>query len=241
MKKLLKIVVPILIFTLVACGDDDPNNLPAPTKGSISGEVDLYDEGTTALDNSGMIVSAGAISATTDSDGKFVIEDVPFGEHIITFEKNDYGTYKFFAEHTNESSHLPAILALGKISKTEVITVETEVDVNDIVIKVMTSGTTTDDRYLRFFFSTDSNVNSTNYMAASPNELYEGLHTEPFINIVTQEELISLGFAIGTTVYVKVYGESFWSNEYIDLGVNYRIFPNLNMTSADPVSFEVPQ
>jgi len=49
-----------------------------------------------------------------------------------------------------------------------------------------------------------------------------------------------MGFASGSTVYVKIYGESFYGNDYDEPNQNIRVFPNLNLDSAEAVSFEVP-
>ena len=60
----------------------------------------------------------------------------------------------------------------------------------------------------------------------------------PYTLSLSQSDLINMGFATGTAVYVKVYGESFWSNDYASGSL--RRFPNLNSNSADAVSFIVP-
>ena len=62
----------------------------------------------------------------------------------------------------------------------------------------------------------------------------------PYQSTLTQTELINAGFTSGQTVYVKAYGESYWSNEYLDVNLNKKVFPNLNTVSANAVSFIVP-
>ena len=62
----------------------------------------------------------------------------------------------------------------------------------------------------------------------------------PFSLTLNQTDLINAGFSSGQTVFVKVYGESFWGNEYLDSDLNKMIFPNLNLSTTNSVSFIVP-
>ena len=62
----------------------------------------------------------------------------------------------------------------------------------------------------------------------------------PFQVTLSQTDLINAGFTSGQTVYVKAYGESYWSNEYLDSDLNKMIFPNLNLSTTNSVSFIVP-
>jgi hypothetical protein len=62
----------------------------------------------------------------------------------------------------------------------------------------------------------------------------------PYQSTITQSNLINAGFTSGQTVYVKEYGDSYWSNEYFDVSLNKKVFPNLNTVSANAVSFVVP-
>ena len=45
-------------------------------------------------------------------------------------------------------------------------------------------------------------------------------------------------FTTASTVCVKVYGDSYWSNDYTDLG--RKVFSKINSNLADAVSFIVP-
>jgi hypothetical protein len=56
----------------------------------------------------------------------------------------------------------------------------------------------------------------------------------------TNDELFAMGFASGQTIYVKVYGESYISNDYTDPLTGKRVFPNLNANSAAPINFVIP-
>ncbi|RZK34624.1 MAG: hypothetical protein EOO61_13275 [Hymenobacter sp.] len=91
--------------------------------------------------------------------------------------------------------------------------------------------------YVRYFLSTDPAVSSTNYTFTSPivsvlnNNVTGGF---------TKEDLLTAGFKSGQTVYLRLYGESVQSNTYVDPNVGTRVFPNLNLTTVEAVSFVLP-
>ena len=62
----------------------------------------------------------------------------------------------------------------------------------------------------------------------------------PAVFGISSEELNNLGFNSGTTVYARVYGDSFYSNDYEDPNLGRRVFPNLFADTAQSVQFEVP-
>ena len=55
-------------------------------------------------------------------------------------------------------------------------------------------------------------------------------------------DLHSLGFNSGETIYAKVYGESYYSNEYYDADLTnpHTVYPNLNIVTVPDVDFVVP-
>ncbi len=98
-------------------------------------------------------------------------------------------------------------------------------------------GNNANTRYFRFFLSTDSNVSNENYSYHSPG-LISQINPNEFM--LTPEDFTNYGFSSGETVYMRVYGESYWTNEYEDPNLGRTIFPNLNMNTVDAVSFVIP-
>ncbi|WP_282037812.1 carboxypeptidase regulatory-like domain-containing protein [Saccharicrinis aurantiacus] len=234
----------ITLLVLASCNNDkDPAEEPA-TKANIIGSVNLYDEGVTQIDNSGMTIQVEGteISATTDADGDFTLSDVPFGTYSLIYEKSGYGTYKKFGiEHKDTGSSTKIIQnpSLGETSTTQVTLLSTSVIGNDIQVSITTDppGNNQNARYVRYFLSIDSNVSNENYSYYSPGLVS---HNNPHLTTLSQSDLISAGFSTGQTVYVKAYGDSFYSNEYDDSDLGRRIFSNLNTNAAAAVSFVVP-
>ena len=239
---------PLAFIILIGFASCNKNNDPMPvaTTAAISGAVNLYDEGTTQLEKSGMTVkvdgSNPVISATTDTSGKFTLANVPFGTYTLVFEKSGFGTFKKSdVEHTNtgSSTFITEAPSLGKESTTQVTNLEVVVNGNNVKIAITTNpaGNNSNTRYVRYFLATDSNVSSENYTFNSANLVSK---INPFETTITRDNLVNAGFTSGQTVYVKAYGDSFWSNDYDDKNLARKIFPNLNKTSANSVSFIVP-
>lgn len=238
-----QILILILTVGLVSCSSDDSNN-DTITKANITGSVNLYDEGTTLLDKSNMLIKVNGtnplITALTNSNGQFVLEDVPFGTYTIEYEKENYGNFKKFnVVHQDGATAISSTPSLGKQSSTQITDLQVNVASNQVVFSITTNpaGNTSNRRYLRYFLSTNANVSNVNYMYYSATYVAQ---INPFQVTLSQTDLINAGFSSGQTVYVKVYGESFWGNEYLDANLNKMIFPNLNMNVVNAVSFVVP-
>jgi hypothetical protein len=56
----------------------------------------------------------------------------------------------------------------------------------------------------------------------------------------TASELYAMGFSTGQTVFIKLYGDSYQSNDYDDPLTGKTVFPNLNQASAAAISFIMP-
>lgn len=236
----------LLLISFLSCKNSSTDNIVPATDADITGFVLLYDEAISLLDNSGMKVSiqgsSPLISATTDANGKFVLSDVPFGTYTLVYEKTGYGTYKKpDVVHSTDGS--PTFLSntpsLGKVSTTTVTNLSTSQDGSNVLVAVTTNpaGSLGNTRYIRYFLSPSATVSKDNYSYVSSGFISQ---INPYQATLSSGNLITWGFTSGQTVYVKVYGDAFWSNEYQETTTGPKIFPNLNGTSANSVSFKVP-
>ena len=128
----------ILFFVLAACKKDEDPPVEPPTSANIVGTVTLYDEGTTQLESSGMIVSVygQSITTTTDDNGAFTLENVSFGDRTLIFEKDGYGIFKHVVEH--ETDGTPTFITqnfpLGQNSSTQITSISAEESGGNIVV-----------------------------------------------------------------------------------------------------------
>ncbi len=234
----------VVLLGLSSCGKgEDP--IPEPiTQANIIGSVNLYDEGTTPIANDGMLVKVEGtnITTTTGTNGSFTLADVPFGNYTLIFEKSGFGTFKRFdIQHTNTGASTRIINSpsLGQLSSTQITKLEASADESSVVLSISTNpaGNSSNRRYIRYFLSTDSELSNENYSYYSPGLIVQ---INPHEITLSQDDLTNAGFSSGETVFVKAYGDSFWSNEYDDPDLGRKVFPNLNMTSANSVSFVMP-
>lgn len=236
------LILSVLVFAACSSNDDSNDNPPAPTSGDISGAVNLFDEGENPIDKSNMTVriEGSSISATTNSNGQFTLSNVPFGTVTLVYQKNGFGTFKKFdVNHSDGNTFITETPSLGQKSTTSITDLSVTNNGSDITVAATTDpdGSIGNTRYIRFFFSTQSNVSSENYEAVL--ETLPAQINPRNLNL-NSDSLDALGFSSGQTVYVKCYGESFWSNQYDEPNSATTIFPNLNPNSAAAVSFVVP-
>ncbi|MGB0976861.1 MAG: hypothetical protein ACPGSG_07755, partial [Prolixibacteraceae bacterium] len=151
-------------------------------------------------------------------------------------------TYKRFnIKHavSESSTFVIGAPSLGQKSSTQITKVEVTVSGEGATLSVTTdpSAYNANKLYVRYFMSTSANVSSEDYMYDS-GTIPIGINPRNFA--LTRSVLEGRGFTSGQTVYVRVYGNSYWSNEYIDVDLNKKIFPNLNKNTVSAVSFVVP-
>ena len=246
-----------MLFRSISGCSKTNDNQPAQETGTISGTIKLYDDKTNALANaSGVTVSIIGNQnkfAVTSSDGKFSIEGLPFDNYDLSFSKTGYGTYKIFGLEHQKQSNTPArnasttqitrVINLGAVSTSSV----TSLSAIDAIFNgapgieysyTITPVPNSSNRgYSRAFLDKNKNVSPNNYLAFSE---IKSVISNNAIGGFTAEDLYGLGFNSGDSIYVKIYGESFYSNDYTDPASGKRVFPNLNAVSAEATGFKVP-
>ena len=243
--------VGVLIITLLvlvgfnSCTKDDPDPPPGVSKADVFGSMKLFDEGQTQISNEGMVVSIEGsiplISDTSDADGNFRLSDVLFGNINVVYSKEGYGTYKLINlphDNTGQHNQLPTPV-LGKLSSTKVTDLTFTVGIDNVrlFITIDPEGTVDEPKYVRLFFGSFSTVDFNEYTSTFKLTIITPVPNEV---LLTPIQLSNLGFPSGETVFVKVYGDSFYSNDYFDPETGFQVFPNVNPISASEVTFVSP-
>ena len=232
----------LISFSLWSCvkTNDDPIGI----KGNLSGVVNLYDDGVSPLAKEGMVVTLigtdPLISDTTDIQGKFEFKDLAYGTYFLTFSKPTYGfTMINNVYHINKETKLNEQLSFGQISTTEITEIQAKDTLGSIYIYSKTNpvGSQQEPRYIRIFFHHSDAVNHQNFEHYSQVVKAVGDPANYRLNPHTLEDM---GFKTGDKVWIKVYGDSYNSNAYIEPIKEQHIFPNLNMNSASAISFIAP-
>jgi len=239
-------VIGILFITLNSCKDDVVCAYPDLTGGDISGNVLLFDDLKNPMDRSGMVVSiVGTIPLifdTTDADGNFTLEDIDFGNYSLSYAKEGYGTYLADVAHNNDDCELVTNMPqfyLGQRSTTSVLTLSAQNIAAHVEIDLTISpaGTTEIPRYVRLFFKNQSDVSSSSYDFESGSLIVESNALNVNLSI---GEFGQMGFISGDLIYVKAYGDSYYSNDYYNFLQERFVFPNTNIISPPNGEFIVP-
>lgn len=244
-----QLFVLTLILTLFSCKKTTEDT--KVTGGKLQGTIQAWDDKLSYnLDPSGITVSTinnTAYRATTDANGKFTFENLPFDNYDLLISKSGYGSKKIYgvahAATANSSDTSIPLIGFGKLSTTTVTSFsvigntfsgEPGVSFNITFSPVPSS---TSRSFVRYFFHTSSDVSNSKYTAASDLKTYSSNNS--FAGF-TASDLVGMGFTSGQTVHVKAYGDSFQSNDYNDPSLGKKVFPNLNTTTTAAVSFIVP-
>ncbi|MFM2139613.1 MAG: hypothetical protein RJA57_1920 [Bacteroidota bacterium] len=240
----------MLLTILFACSKKNNDNTP-PATGSLSGTVQTWDDKlTSTTDVAGItvtITNLTGVSTTTDANGRYTFNNLPFDTYDLSFSKGGYGTYRVFGiSHANTGSQTPTqvpLVAYGKQSTTTV----TGLSVNGsslngepgvtFAYNLNPAPSTASRAFVRYFLGTTSDVSSNNYRAFSQLSNFSNLSN---ITGFTQSQLIAMGFSSGQTVFVRMYGDSWRSNDYFDPNLGRQVFPNINPTTVAAISFVVP-
>lgn len=241
MKKASLLVLLISLIAVSCKKDNTP--YPVITLGNISGSVALFNERNNQLPSSqGMKVSIDgtAFSTTTADNGSYSFTGVPNDVYTITFTKEGFGTYKLIGyAHTASGSTTSVVplKSLGQLSTTTVVGhfVNVYGDSVRVGANIDPAATGSQRRGYRIFFGETSAVSKDNYKSFTP--VYSTANTPSVM--FGKDEFIARGFAPGSTVYFRFYGDSFFSNEYLDETTGKTVFPNLNPISFGALFFQL--
>ena len=244
-KALIVNYIIIAIFFGSCQKEDDPN---APKQGSVTGKLRLADEFGTLLPDHGQVILTSNTNQRGSSleSGSFLIYGFDDGTFDITYTKNGFGEYKRFGiPVTNPGiTELIGIDTLGKKSTTIISSLSVSPDTQNSTYSFNCTVTPAPDavnqRGIRLFFSKNADVSSDNY-EYTPGNKWLADNATGAINNFNSTNLLNNGFGRGDTVYLVAYGESFYSNIYIDPLSSKKVFPNLNTAHpSNTVQFILP-
>lgn len=239
----------LCLLSATACKKSTDVSNNAGTTAKLQGTIQSWDDKTTTLtDHSGFTVQCvnGGYTALSDASGNFSFNNLPFDVYDLQISKSGYGTYRWNGvSHASNAAGYTQLsnLSLGKKATTQVtsLTVAGNTLFGQPGVRfdygISPAPSTSNRAFVRYFLHTANTVSSTIYTAYSERKNFTNLSNETGF---TKDELIGFGFSSGQTIYVRMVGESFISNDYTDPNANRRVFPNVNETGAPVVSFQVP-
>lgn len=241
-------IIFFLILTLATGCKKEEERIPL--SGKITGTIQTWDDKlVSTTDAEGFTVTITSLpntSTTTDANGKFSFENLPYDQYDFSFTKSGYGTFRIYGlTHQNNPVGLTNIplIGMGRTSTTTITNLEVKSNTLNgepgvsFNYAISPAPSTSSRAFVRYFLGKTPDVSNTNYTAYSNVINFSNLSNNTGF---TTTELIGMGFQSGQTVYVKLYGDSFKSNDYLDPNTGIRIFPNLNPTTVPAVSFVIP-
>ena len=244
MKTLLAIFLSF--FVLLSCDRDKGEVPPLDLNGEgvITGVAKLFTANGSGIPSSGMRVTiyniTPSITAITDVNGFYTLQNVPYGIYDLAFEKDGFGTFKKGdVVHTDPETIIQERAFLGKKSTTSITQMQVTTTATEITISYNTDPPSSDANihFTRIFFHTSSDVSDT-IQSGFTNVIFT--NRTPFNAVFTYEQIQNFGIPQGATIYALAYGDSFFSNYYKDPEFGIDTFPNLNPNTTTPVSFVIP-
>lgn len=239
----------LVIFSITSCDKEKNDN--TPDSATLSGTIQTWDDKlNSTTDAAGITVTIAnlpGVSTLTDANGRYSFANLPFDTYELSISKTGYGTYRVFgithAYNAAQTFTQVPLIAFGKLSTTTITglsvtgnTINGEPGVS-FSYNLSPVPTTSSRAFVRYFLSTTADVSPASYRTYSPLLNFSNLSN---ITGFTQSQLISMGFSSGQTVYVRLYGDSWRSNDYFDPNLGRQVFPNINPTTVPAVSFVVP-
>jgi hypothetical protein len=254
------LIFPILALTLFsACSDKE--DFEPYLKGDIVGYAFCFDEyGNKLEDFSGIKVvtePGRKYTAVTDKNGRYELKSVVNGTYNLSFEKEDFGTMKFFGiQHLGGSptivgyySYYDAAPFLYKKITTRINEIKCQGD--SLLADFTFSGEYKPFiMYLRVAFSLQENFDLQSAEATKNIEVWDlEYHYQSYYNNVSE----GLPFAPGETVYCKaaIYSDNTralsvlnlyyitGTDTYYDFETHSTVYPNLSNETYE-FSFTMP-
>jgi hypothetical protein len=239
-------ILKILLFLLIFIGCKKTEIIQFNSKGTIKGEIGSRDERAFYHDSLSDVLlivdgSDPLISTSTDSTGKFEINDVPAGTYNIIFSKEGYGTipilgFKFVGGI--EPIYITFHLLQKSSTKIESLSLEL-IGADSFLIK----GTIffnkeiyqTPGLRLRFYLSDSNNPSNTNFIESIPS-FYGGESGSQFED---QFKINKINFPAGSKMNAIAFGLNRWDDGYYNF-LTYQIFYSSAGDPSNIASITIP-
>ncbi len=224
--------------------------------GNIVGFVNPVDEDGNPVSKSGVAVTVlntnPQLVQTTDANGRYEFANLSSGTYNFSFSRPDIGLYKTygFAHVGGDQPSFANLRTFSTISRTVVISATASapmynptfgnyVPVTVSLYSPSASNSQSPYRRVVLYASTTPGVTAATGTFVREYYIYTGGGSNDFQ--VTRAEMNAAGFTSGTPVYGVLYGAPYYYNtSYTDIVTGRTVYPGLNMTGSQPVSFFVP-
>lgn len=262
MKKLSAIFILFGTLLFVSCKKSAIEQTQSQLKGSLS----LADEGGKLLDdNSGVTISIEnsdpLISTVSDKQGTFALPDYPASSFVLVYNNPGYGTYKQYFERDNTGrlsywslneqrfvngdGNIGEGLELGQKSTATVSDLKARIIGDTLQISFNLSSPTSGQKTIELL--TQKDLPNISFTTIDKNRynwhyLYLAQNGDNVFNMCLKCSALCNDWISGDIIYFTAYGESYYTNMYVDkLNNNTIVMPNMNTANTvTPVSVVAP-
>ena len=240
------LILVAIAFLSFSCSKDYSGIENLGEVGLIVGAVTMHDTEGNRVSDKGVTVTLESVdpplTTQTDENGVYQFEYVSYGIHKLKVEQAGYGTFKIDSINHNREERT-AIASRNKwlsgLSTTEIqnTMATTLSDSTLIATTVFNTNNNNPKSFIRIFIGKDASVNKDNFVHLSPTYI---TGTDICKNYFTHEDLYEMGFNSGDMVFVKVYGDSCYSNDYLSTETKKWVYPNLNEVHTPVIQYQLP-
>ena len=234
--------------------DGDPGPAGAAGQnlaGNITGFVNSVDESGQQLTKAGVLVtvdgSTPAITATSDADGRFTLNNVRNGTYNLTFTRAGYSTFRRIGVgHVGgDQATFLGTITLSQVSSQTISSLTSGTFSTTSVNVNLTINSPTPTTLFRAAFFASTSPNPTSATGTLITSVSFGTGGGPVTSYQTmfginRFSFNNAGFASGTTVYLAAFGSTSFFASYIDLVTGRVIFPTFNTTSSPVITVVIP-
>lgn len=235
------------ILIVFSCSEETVYDLPT---GQLLGYVSLNKITDTGDGDSGVKVTVEGsdpeIEVSTDSTGKYIINDLEAGTYNFIFSKEGYGTYKMYGEKFIGGDK-PGVLDPVYLSEYSDIVLDSislyyVSNYSEVyfVVNVFLPEEMGSYFYLRYYISDNPEVNYTSYKQTDINYLY---YTRGQLKFEVSE-IDTIKYPVGSDIYLIAYPVSINSSSsfYVNLDSGLDIYSAVNPdNSSNVLTITVPE
>lgn len=248
-RPLATLLVLVIGGLLTACNKE--KEMPAPTLGTLTGQVSVIDELAQPTTAAGILITVGSgaqqRTTTTDATGGYRLADLPAAKYTLVFTRPDVGTFYAPVELSEQQRSATRNVELGQTSSTRVnsLTFQGVSMVGSLQAIEMTrdatynSQTYSNGYFVDTYFGDTPTVSSSNYKL----KILGGANINPARVPFSVSSLRTAGFVSGTTVYAISYGAAKRDIRYeaaVPANAPHGVTSNLNAMPSNVVSFTMP-
>jgi hypothetical protein len=247
-RRLAALVAAAVIPLASACSSDSASG--PSLSGSWHGFVTMHDEfGVPLTNDSGVVVTVSnnghtGPSTLSSATGSYTLDDMRTGTYTLTYSGVGIGTFlRPEIAFIGGGTQFLGIQGLSTASTASVTGLAATSSVSAGTLKITGSIAPPPaglSRLVRLFFGSASTVSA----AAADYSLSTSFKTTTGVLSVaiTDTTLANLraAFGTGTPAYVIGYGDSFFTDSYVDTATGNTVYPNVSTTPSNIVAFIVP-